>query len=111
MRPDGNQQEVAVIVNPQRLQPEQIIVDQGTTTARAPESLPKVLCQVGSRIHHFRKSKKMSQEKLAQSSGLDRAYISSVENGKQNVTIGALLKLSGALGIALTDLIVPENRP
>ncbi len=68
-------------------------------------ALFQTLGEIGSRIHSFRKSQKMSQEKLAQSSGLDRAYISSVENGKQNVTIGALLKLSDALGIEISDLI------
>ncbi len=66
----------------------------------------QVLAEIGGRIHYHRKAQKMSQEKLAQSSGLDRAYISSVENGKQNITIGALLKLSDALGIELSTLIV-----
>ena len=67
--------------------------------------LYQTLGEIGGRIHHFRKTQKMSQEKLAAGSGLDRAYISSVENGKQNVTIGALLKLSDALGVELADLI------
>jgi methanogenic corrinoid protein MtbC1/DNA-binding Xre family transcriptional regulator len=67
--------------------------------------LYQTLGEIGSRIHYFRKSQKMSQEKLAAGSGLDRAYISSVENGKQNVTIGALLKLCDALGVDLADLI------
>lgn len=66
----------------------------------------QTLGEIGGRIHHFRKSLKMSQEKLAQCAGLDRAYISSVENGKQNVTIGALLKLADAMGIELAELIV-----
>lgn len=68
--------------------------------------LSQILAEIGGRIHYYRKAQKMSQEKLAQSSGLDRAYISSVENGKQNITIGALLKLSDALGIDLSNLVV-----
>jgi transcriptional regulator with XRE-family HTH domain len=52
----------------------------------------------------------MSQQDLADGSGLDRAYISSVENGKQNVTIGAVFKLSDALDIALEDLLVGTGR-
>lgn len=66
----------------------------------------QTLGEIGGRIHQFRKGLKMSQEKLAHCAGLDRAYISSVENGKQNVTIGALLKLCDALGIELSELIV-----
>jgi methanogenic corrinoid protein MtbC1/DNA-binding Xre family transcriptional regulator len=68
-------------------------------------ALYQTLGEIGAKIHHYRKSQKMSQEKLSAGSGLDRAYISSVENGKQNVTIGALLKLADALGVDLSDLI------
>ena len=77
------------------------VVGVGSST----NALFQTLGEIGGRIHHYRKSQKMSQEKLAAGSGLDRAYISSVENGKQNVTIGALLKLSDALGVDLSDLI------
>ena len=86
--------------------------NQAVTEARKAVGVPgtanalfQTLGEIGGRIHHYRKSQKMSQEKLAAGSGLDRAYISSVENGKQNVTIGALLKLSDALGIDLSELI------
>lgn len=61
---------------------------------------------LGERIVTHRKARKFSQHKLAESAGLDRAYISSVENGKQNVTIGAIVKLATALDIGIEDLLI-----
>ena len=73
-------------------------------------SLNQYLRGMGARILEARKLRKMSQQDLADGSGLDRAYISSVENGKQNVTIGAVFKLADALDIALEDLLVGSGR-
>ena len=71
-------------------------------------SLAQVLKEIGSRINERRKSLKLSQEQLAKMAGLDRAYISSLENGKQNVTLGVILKLSEALDLSLWDLLDRE---
>lgn len=68
--------------------------------------LPTFLKEMGRRLLQNRKAKLMSQAELAKRSDLDRAYLSAVENGKQNITIGALLKLSNALEIPLTDLLL-----
>ena len=48
----------------------------------------------------------MSQQALADAADLDRTYISAVEHGKQNVTVGAIVKLSLALKIPLNQLLV-----
>lgn len=42
----------------------------------------------------------ISQEKLAEASGLDRTYVSSVECGKRNVSLRNIVKLSNALCIS-----------
>ena len=47
----------------------------------------------------------MSQQALAEASGSDRAYISNVERGKQNVSIAALLRFADALELSLGQLI------
>ena len=73
-------------------------------------SLSQYLKGLGSRILQTRKHRKYSQQDLARLSGLDRAYISSVENGKQNLTIGAILRLADALDMPLEDLLV-EHQP
>ena len=44
-------------------------------------------------------------EDLAKASGLDRTYISSVEQGKQNMTFSAILRISEALGVEVVDLM------
>jgi len=69
------------------------------------ETLEHVLSIIGSNIKNYRAERKMSQKELANSSGLDRAYISSLESGKQNLTIGAMIKLAGALQVQLDDLM------
>jgi transcriptional regulator with XRE-family HTH domain len=36
---------------------------------------------------------------------LDRTYVSAVERGRQNLTLGAIMKLAGALETSLDDLL------
>lgn len=67
--------------------------------------LEQLLAGVGSNIQAQRKRLRISQKQLADASGLDRAYLSAIEGGKQNVTLGVLYKLATALDIALDDLI------
>ena len=43
----------------------------------------------------------MTQQDLANASELDRTYISALEQGKQNVTFGAVLRISKALNLEL----------
>ncbi len=43
----------------------------------------------------------MSQKELAFSSDLDRSYIASVENGKRNISIVNIEKISVALDLSL----------
>jgi len=47
----------------------------------------------------------MTQKELADRSELDRTYISMVENGKQNLTLGAMVKISIALEVPLASLL------
>ena len=49
--------------------------------------------QVGQRIRQLCISKGISQEKLALEVGLDRTYITSVENGKRNISVVNLEKI------------------
>jgi ribosome-binding protein aMBF1 (putative translation factor) len=71
------------------------------------QSLNQILSVIGSKIRLYRNSREMSQKDLADKSGLDRAYISSLESGKQNLTIGAMVKLAHALEVTLDELIKP----
>lgn len=68
-------------------------------------TLEEHLALMGRRINAERTSRKMTQQKLADMSGLDRTYISLVEHGKQNLSIGAVLKIANALEVPVGDLL------
>ena len=72
---------------------------------RAPMDLTGYLVVMGNRIQEIRKTRGWNQDQLAQRAGLDRTYISAVENGKQNITLAAVLKLSESLDIPLSQLL------
>jgi len=57
-------------------------------------------------IKEIRREKSISQEELAAKTGLDRSFISLVENGKRNPTLTTVIKLSQGLEIGLSDLMV-----
>ncbi len=59
--------------------------------------------EIGYRIRAIRNNKGISQEKLALDSNLDRTYINSIENGRRNITIDSLTKITNALGVSLKD--------
>lgn len=63
------------------------------------DTLETILSDAGRRVQARRKELKWSQEELATAAGLDRTYLSSIEGGKQNVTLAALKKLGDATGM------------
>lgn len=65
-----------------------------------------VLKDFGIRLKNLREEKKLSQEKLAEFSGLDRTYISSVERGKRNISLKGLYSICQALELTLSDLFL-----
>jgi methanogenic corrinoid protein MtbC1/DNA-binding XRE family transcriptional regulator len=68
-------------------------------------ALAVYLRKLGHSVHEYRKLRGMSQQELATSSDLDRAYISAVEHGKQNISIGAIAKLAKALELSIEELL------
>lgn len=53
--------------------------------------------KVGARIRELRLEMKISQEALANIAEIDRTYMTSVENGKRNISIISLEKIVKAL--------------
>lgn len=68
-------------------------------------SVEDYLKVLGSRIQQLRKEQKLNQQQLGDRADLDRTYVSALENGKQNVTVGALARIAEALDIRLEDLL------
>lgn len=66
--------------------------------------------RLGRRLQEMRSARGWKQQQLAEKAGLDRTYISGLEHGKQNPTIGALLRLARALEVPLDRLVSPERQ-
>ena len=63
-----------------------------------------VKTQLGMRIVYLRKQKGWSQLDLSIESGVNRNYLSDLENGRRNPTVDVLEKIANALGITLEIL-------
>jgi DNA-binding XRE family transcriptional regulator len=72
-------------------------------------SLEDYLRSLGRRVQERRKAAHYTQQQLADASAIDRTFISALENGKQNVSVGALLKIANALKIPLEILLAGEQ--
>jgi transcriptional regulator with XRE-family HTH domain len=59
--------------------------------------------KIGSRIKMLRSEKGISQEQLSDLCGLDQSYISSVENGKRNISIINIEKITLSLKISIEE--------
>lgn len=62
---------------------------------------------VGNNTARIRKEKGLTQEALAEKSGLSQQYISGLENGQRNPTIVTIFELASALGTSHIDLVTP----
>lgn len=60
-------------------------------------------------IKTVRTAKKLSQEKLADLSGLHRTYIGAVERGERNISIDNMERIANALGTNIPTLLKNEN--
>ena len=64
--------------------------------------------KIGTRLRELRLKNKLSQEKFSFLCELDRTYIAGIEQGKRNVSIVNIEKISNALGITLQDFFKSE---
>lgn len=69
-----------------------------------------VMARFGKCLREVREEAGISQEKLAELAGLHRTYVSSVERGKNNISLVNIEKLALALGVSMRDLM-PEAEP
>lgn len=65
---------------------------------------------MGYKIKEIRESKHMTQDELAQKSGISRVAISAMENGvERNTTSRTLVKLAEALGVTIDQIFFTES--
>ena len=65
----------------------------------------EVQVRFGRKLRSMRTAKGISQEELAQRSGLHRTYVSSVERGERNISLANIAKLASALATRMADLM------
>lgn len=66
--------------------------------------MSEIAKQVGQRIRNYRVKLGLSQEKLAELSGVHPTYIGQVERGEKNATLESIEKIANALGLPLSNL-------
>ncbi len=69
-----------------------------------PRQARTVRHQFAERLKEVRLAKGLSQEALAERSGLHRTYVGSVERAERNVSIDNIARLAEALGVTVRDL-------
>lgn len=65
------------------------------------EKTGDMLEAIGSRLKDRRMERGLSQQQISELAAIDRAYLSLVERGKQNVSVGALVKITTALELPM----------
>jgi transcriptional regulator with XRE-family HTH domain len=65
----------------------------------------KTTIAFGKNLQRIRTGKNISQEKLAELSGLHRTYISGIERGVRNPTLNTIVSIATALGIEPAQLL------
>lgn len=63
--------------------------------------------RVGGNVAKLRKQRGLTQEALAQSAEIKQTYLSEIENGKRNPTLGMMERIAAALGADVHDLTRP----
>jgi len=59
--------------------------------------------KVGARITQLRKAKKISQQKFAYEADIERTFLTHIEKGRKNISIGTLEKILAALEVSFKD--------
>jgi hypothetical protein len=93
---------VAGALTPSRLGPR---YDRALMPARSPQH-----AALGLAVKELRRASGVSQEVFAASCGLHRTYIGGIERGERNVSFANLLRISDALGIRPSELLVRYER-
>ena len=62
------------------------------------------LKKIGASVRIYREERDLSQADLATLAEVDRSYLSQLENGKRNPSIGVLWKMAKVLRVTVSDL-------
>ena len=68
------------------------------------DSVDDTLAKIGNNIKTLRISKGVSQQELANMASIDRAFISTIENGKRNLSVSVLHKIATNLDSNISEI-------
>ena len=68
-------------------------------------TVDKRMVVFGKRVREVRKSKGISQERLAEMAGIDRSYMGNIERGEKNITLKKAYEICDALDVEIQDLV------
>lgn len=66
--------------------------------------------KVGKAIIKLRKERGLSQETFAYESGIDRRYMSDIENGKRNISLDILERIAAKLQLPISGLFIEAEK-
>ncbi|MFA6077303.1 MAG: helix-turn-helix transcriptional regulator [Candidatus Paceibacterota bacterium] len=61
--------------------------------------------KLGENLKKIRTEKNITQTDLAEKLGVDKSFISNIENGKNNPTLSTITNLAQALGVSTNELL------
>ena len=64
---------------------------------------------VGRNLVRLRRAAGLTQEQLAERTGLSQQYLSGLERGSRNPTVVTLYEISQALGVSHVELVEPDG--
>src|SRR5947199_6002774 len=70
------------------------------------ETTANTLAAIGVRIRELRQARGLTLQELADVSGVSTSMLSLVERGRASPSIGSLIVIASALGVAMSDLLV-----
>lgn len=59
--------------------------------------------KIGARITLLRKAKKLSQQKFAYEADIERTFLTHIEKGRKNISVGTLERITTALDISIKE--------
>lgn len=69
-----------------------------------------ICTRIGLNIRNIRNSLKLSQEELAFRAGIDRSYLSEIENGYKNLSVLVLDQIASALEVDAAELLKKRKK-
>ncbi len=61
--------------------------------------------KLGENLKKIRAKKNITQTELAKTLGVDKSFVSNIENGKTNPTLSTITNLAQALGVSTNELL------